>query len=151
MDVKNRFHTRATYALERAEHIAIVGVCMVLSFVQRDAINWWHYLASFWIIDIVGYIPGAIAYRIGKGQAISPVFHVLYNLAHTYLVVGAGLGLWALVAGGFQWAMLGPIMHLSIDRGVFGNLFKPRTLSFEPVPAPLHLAARELGLVEGGS
>jgi hypothetical protein len=145
MDAKNRFHTRSTYTLARAEHLAVVIVCSVLTFQHAAEIDWWRYLASFWIIDLVGYLPGAIAYRRSGGGAIAPFFHTLYNVAHTYLAVGVGLGLW-IVLGGPEWAMLGPVIHLSIDRGVFGNIFKPRALPFEPTPAKPALALQELGL-----
>jgi hypothetical protein len=50
-------------------------------------------------------------------------------------VLGAGLAIWAWLSGP-EWAMLAVPLHLSIDRGVFGNIFKPVALPFEPVPAP---------------
>jgi hypothetical protein len=61
------------------------------------------------------------------------VYHHIYNVTHTYLFVGAALGIWALAIGGLEWAMLGAVIHLSVDRGIFGNVFKPAVLAFEPV------------------
>jgi len=45
------------------------------------------------------------------------------------------VALWAWFSGP-EWAMLAAPFHLSIDRGVFGNVFKPVALPFEPVPMP---------------
>ena len=42
---------------------------------------------------------------------------------------------WALVGGGFEWAMLALPLHLAGDRGIFGNGFKPRALPFEGHPS----------------
>ena len=61
MDIQNRFHTAGTYWLTRAEHIALLGVCGGLMFQHADALNWWRGVIAFGIIDIVGYLPGAIA------------------------------------------------------------------------------------------
>ena len=83
------------------------------------------------------------------GGAIASVYHYLYNFAHTYLVVGAGVGVWAWVIGGFEWAMLAVPLHLAIDRGIFGNVFKPVTLAFEPVAAPPDVVAAALGRKAG--
>jgi hypothetical protein len=39
---------------------------------------------------------------------------------------------WAVLAGGPEWAMLAVPIHLSGDRGLFGNVYKPVSLPFEP-------------------
>jgi hypothetical protein len=144
MDPKNRFHTRGSYRLARAEHLAVVAVAGALSIAHAAEIDWWRYAAAFWVIDVVGYLPGAIAYRRRGGGPIPPLYHHIYNAAHTYLAVGTGLALWAAWLGGWEWAMLGAIIHLSIDRGVFGNVFKPSALAFEPVATPPDEVARLL-------
>ena len=41
---------------------------------------------------------------------------------------------WAAASGSFEWAMLALPIHLSGDRGFFGNTYKPASLPFEPVP-----------------
>ena len=145
MDTQNRFHTAGTYWLARAEQVALFGLCGGLMLWHLDALNWGRGLIAFSIIDIVGYLPGAIAYRYQRGGTIAPVYHYLYNFAHTYLVVGAGVGVWAWVTGGVEWAMLAVPLHLSIDRGIFGNVFKPLTLAFEPVAAPPDVVTMALG------
>jgi hypothetical protein len=135
MDIKNPLHTTGTFRLVRAEQIAFMLLCGGLLAWHWDQVNWWRAVAAFWAIDMIGYIPGAIAYRRGGGSPIAPLFHHLYNIAHTYLVVGIGIALWYW-ASGPEWAMLAAPLHLSIDRGVFGNVFKPVALPFEPVPVP---------------
>ncbi len=136
MDPKNPIHTTGTYRLERAEQIAFMLVMGALVLWLWREVNWWRAFAAFWTIDILGYLPGAIAYRKHKGGPIPPIYHHLYNVAHTYLAVGAVVAVWAWLIGGFEWAMLAGPFHLSVDRGVFGNIFKPVALPFEPVPAP---------------
>ena len=135
MDIKNPLHTPATYRLVRAEHIAFLLLCASLLAWHWDQVNWWRAAAAFWTSDILGYIPGALAYRRRGGGRIPAIYHHLYNIAHSYLVVGAVVALW-LAAAGPEWAMLAAPLHLSIDRGVFGNVFKPVELPFEPVPVP---------------
>jgi hypothetical protein len=135
MDIKNPLHTAGTYRLFRAEQIALLIVVTAALLWHWHEVNVWRAAAAFWIIDILGYLPGAIAYRRRGGGPISPIYHHLYNFAHTYLVVGAGVALWAWFSGP-EWAMLAAPFHLSIDRGVFGNVFKPVALPFEPVPVP---------------
>ena len=135
MDVRNRFHTRSSYALMRLEHVAGVLFCVVLLIVNIVTVDWLRFATAFIIIDAIGYAPGAIAFRRRTGSAISPAFHHLYNVAHSYLTWVAIVGLWAYALGGFEWAMLAIPVHLSGDRGVFGNVFKPASLPFEPAHA----------------
>jgi hypothetical protein len=43
------------------------------------------------------------------------------------------IGIWAFFLGGqLEWAMLAFPIHLSGDRGIFGNVYKPLSLPFEP-------------------
>jgi lysylphosphatidylglycerol synthetase-like protein (DUF2156 family) len=145
MDPKNRLHTAGTYRLMRAEHLALLALSLALGIYHWESVDWTRAFLAFWVIDVFGYLPGAIAYRRKGGGPISPIYHHIYNFAHTYLVAGAGVGLWALASGGLEWAMLAIPVHLSIDRGIFGNVFKPVELPFEPVAAPLHVVALALG------
>src|SRR5437773_12289797 len=112
MDNLNRFHTAGTYWLTRAENIALFFVCGILLFLHFHTLNLWRGVIAFALIDLVGYIPGAIAYRQPGAGRISPVYHHLYNFAHTYLVGGTGIAIWAWVAGGFEWSMLAVPFHL---------------------------------------
>jgi hypothetical protein len=135
MDTKNRFHTDSTFLLVRAEHVAIVAGCVGLAIMHFHELHLWRFALAFIVIDLVGYIPGAVQFRRQSGGAIPPIYHYLYNVTHSYLTAAAAVALWAYAAGGFEWAMLAVPIHLSGDRGVFGNVYKPSTLSFEPVAA----------------
>jgi hypothetical protein len=145
MDNLNRFHTRTTFWIVRAEHIALLLVLSGLLIGRAGEVHWWRAAAAFWIIDIVGYLPGALMFRRSKTGQIPHGFHNAYNIAHTYLVTGTGVALWAYTIGGFEWAMLAVPIHLSIDRGVFGNTLKPVELSFEPHPHSDETVLRALG------
>jgi hypothetical protein len=141
MDSKNRFHTKETWLLVRAEHVALLGVLVVLLFIHREETSWLRFAAAFVLIDLIGYVPGAVAYRRRGGGRIAPLYHHLYNLTHSYLTGALVVGLWALAMGGFEWAMLAVPLHLSGDRGLFGNTYKPFELAFEPETALEPVAA----------
>ena len=145
MDALNRFHTRTTFWIVRAEHIALLLVLTGLLVWHAGEVHWWRTAAAFFAIDIVGYLPGAFMFRRSRTGQIPSGFHDAYNIAHTYLVTGAGVALWAYAIGGFEWAMLAVPIHLSIDRGVFGNTLKPVELSFEPHPHSDETVLRALG------
>jgi hypothetical protein len=133
MDNKNRFHTSGTWFLVRAEHITLMIVLSILIAMHAAVVNWGRFIFAFVIIDLIGYLPGAIAYRRARGGPIAPIYHHLYNFAHSYLTAAVAVGLWAFATGGFEWAMLSIPIHYSGDRGLFGNTYKPAALSFEPV------------------
>ncbi len=136
MDSVNRFHTKETWLWVRAEHVAVILVSVVLVLLHWSEINWLRFIIAFAVLDLVGYIPGSLAYRRAKGGRISPTYHHLYNVTHSYLATGLLVGVWALLHGGFEWAMLAIPIHISGDRGLFGNTYKPVSLPFEPTPAP---------------
>ena len=120
----------------RLEWTALLVALSLLGLRHVAAINWVRFIAAFVVIDLVGYIPGAIAYHRAGGHAKSPtlprLYHHLYNVMHTFLTWGAVVAVWAWVAGGLEWAMLAIPIHLAGDRGLFGNGLKPRGTSFEP-------------------
>lgn len=133
MDTKNRFHTNETWLLMKAEHISLLVVLVVFVVMHIREINWGRFVFAFAIIDVIGYLPGTIAYHMSGGKRISPVYHYLYNVTHSYLTGGVVIALWAQLGGGFEWAMLAIPIHYSGDRGLFGNIYKPTSLPFEPV------------------
>jgi hypothetical protein len=134
MDAVNRFHTDQTWRWSRAEHVVLVVALAALVLVHWREVAWARFALAFTVIDVVGYLPGAIAYRRAGGGRIAPLYHHLYNVTHSYLVAGALVALWAVAGGGLEWAMLAVPIHLSGDRGLFGNLYKPVSLPFEPAP-----------------
>lgn len=143
MDTQNRFHTDSSFRLVRAE--AVLGllalVYLLLAFVSD--VNWSRFLIAFALIDLVGYLPGALAFRRALARRrptdraaprIAARFHHLYNLTHSFLTCGGVLGLWFVASGDVEWAMLALPIHLLGDRGLFGNTYKPTNLPFEPWP-----------------
>lgn len=135
MDIVNRHHTRETFALVRAEHLVVVAVASALAVMHLGEMNVPRFAIAFVVIDVVGYIPGAIAFRRRAGRALPAIYHHLYNVTHSYLTAGVVVALWAWANGGLEWAMLAIPIHLSGDRGLFGNTYKPVSLPFEPVAA----------------
>ena len=133
VDVKNRFHTDETWLLMRAEHIALLAALCALIAIHAMEVHWWRFIVAFSVIDLVGYIPGTIVYRRQGGGRISPIYHWLYNVTHSYLTAGVAVAIWTLRTGRWEWAMLAIPIHLLGDRGLFGNVYKPVELSFEPV------------------
>jgi hypothetical protein len=115
----------------RAEHLVIVVIFAALGLVHLQDISWSRFIAAFLLIDLVGYLPGAVAFHRAHGKSISPIYYLLYNLTHNYVVVGAAVALWALAAGGLEWAMVAVPIHLSGDRSLFGNFSKSVSLPFE--------------------
>jgi hypothetical protein len=100
-------------------------------------VNWLRFVVAFVVLDLVGYIPGAIAYHRQGGGRIPAVYHYLYNITHSYLTAALVVAVWAWSMGGLEWAMLAFPIHLSGDRSIFGNIYKPLALPFEPVAVPL--------------
>ena len=135
MDHVNHFDTKATYWIMRAEYLAGFIVCTVLLFMHFGDVRWGVAIALFFSIDVIGYYPGAVAYRRARGGPIAKGYYVLYNTMHNWFAAAAICGLWVLVAD-FEWALLAIPLHLCADRGLLGNTLKPFSLSFEPQPLP---------------
>ena len=138
MDAANLFFTPVTYRLLRAEYAVALAVSAVLLVLHLDEVRWWAFVLLFGYIDLLGYLPGALAHRRAGGGPIAPGYHVLYNTMHSLVTAAAVAGLWCLLVGP-EWALLALPLHLCGDRAVFGNFLKPFGLSFEPVPSPAYL------------
>ena len=117
--------------LTRAEYLALMAVSGLLMLVHAGEVSWVRAAIAFAAIDLVGYLPGARAFRRAGNQPIRPIYHHLYNVTHNFLTAAAVIAAWALVGGGLEWAMLAIPLHLAGDRGIFGNGFKPPALPFE--------------------
>jgi hypothetical protein len=135
LDNRNLFETRTTYRLLRAEYLMGLVVCAVLLVLHSDAIRWWAFAALFVYIDVIGYLPGAIAHRMAQGRAISKRYYVLYNSMHSLLSAALVGLLWTYFVGA-EWALLALPLHLFGDRAIFGNFLKPFGVSFEPAVHP---------------
>ena len=137
MDSHNLFMTRTTYRLVRLEYGAALGTAVVLAFMHLGEIRWLAFAGLFAYIDLIGYIPGAIAWRRAGGRMETRAYHVLYNLMHSFVSAGAVAGLWCLTVGP-EWALLALPIHLCGDRALLGNFLKPFALSFEAQTHPAY-------------
>jgi hypothetical protein len=135
MDAKNTFDTRATYRLIRLEYGLGLVIAAAFFLTHLGEVRWLPAVGLFLYIDLIGYIPGAIAYHRSRDKRISRTYYVLYNVMHSLvtqtLVTLAWIGLW-----GAEWALLVIPIHLCGDRALFGNFLKPFALHFEPFAHP---------------
>jgi len=132
MDHLNRYESRATFRLLRLEYAVALVVCSALMLQHISEVRWWVAIVLFAYIDLIGYIPGAIAYRRARDSRIPKVYYVLYNTMHSFVTHAVVLGVWSAVAG-FEWALLAVPIHLCGDRALFGNFLKSFGVRFEPV------------------
>ncbi|GGS49040.1 hypothetical protein AB0E75_15570 [Streptomyces griseoviridis] len=135
MDAKNRFETRTTFALSRLEWLGFLAVSLVLAFQHRADIRWGVFVLLFAVIDVIGYLPGAIAYRRSPDRRVARGYYVAYNTMHSLVTAGAIAGAWALFVRP-EWALLALPVHLMGDRALFGNSLKPFGVAFEPATDP---------------
>ncbi|MEV6960589.1 hypothetical protein AB0M97_15600 [Streptomyces sp. NPDC051207] len=131
MDAKNRFETKTTFALSRMEWLAFLAVSLVLAVQHRSEIRWWVFAGLFAVIDVIGYIPGAVAYRRSPEKRVARGYYVAYNVMHSLVTAGVIAGAWVLFVGP-EWALLALPIHLMGDRALFGNSLKPFGVAFEP-------------------
>ncbi|MEU1850940.1 hypothetical protein ABZ499_17090 [Streptomyces sp. NPDC019990] len=151
MDQRNPFESPNTFKLHRAEYLVGFVLSIILIIVHFQEIRWIPFVALFAYIDLIGYIPGAIAFRRSADGRISKAFYVLYNTMHSLITQAVVVGLWLWLVGP-EWALLAIPFHVFGDRGMFGNFLKPFGLPFEPVTDPFyprlveHLKARAQGV-----
>ncbi|WP_406002934.1 hypothetical protein [Streptomyces sp. NBC_00829] len=138
MDARNLFETPVTYRLIRLEYGLGLVVAAVLFFAHLDEVRWLPAVGLFVYIDLVGYLPGAIAYRRSPDKRISKVYFVLYNVMHSLVTQGLVVLAWIWMWGA-EWALLAIPIHLFGDRALFGNYLKPFALSFEPEAHPAYV------------
>ncbi len=138
MDAVNRFDTRTTHLLMRLENLIALGVCVTLFVLHIDEVRWLPAVLLFVYIDVIGYLPGAIAFHRSPTKRIPKVYYVLYNTMHTFSTQFVVVGVWVLLFG-WEWALLAIPVHLFGDRALFGNTLKPFAVSFEPAPHPAYV------------
>jgi hypothetical protein len=136
VDGRNRFETPVTLAHNRVEWGVGLAVSSALALIHLGEMNWVIFVGLFVIIDLIGYIPGAIAFRVTPDGRIPRGYFILYNTMHSLVTWSVIVGA-ALLLFGFQWALLAVPIHLLGDRALFGNTLKPFRVPFEPhlIPA----------------
>lgn len=139
MDAKNRFETKTTFILCRIEGTAILATALVLALLHISDIRWPVFVALFAVIDLIGYIPGAIAFRRSRDRRVARRYYVAYNVMHSLVTAGVLAGLWALLVRP-EWALLALPIHLMGDRSLFGNSYKPFGVAFEPEAHPAYVS-----------
>jgi hypothetical protein len=137
MDAANPFETPTTYKLHRAEYLVGFLVATTLIILHLGDIRWLPFIGLFLYIDLIGYIPGAIAFHRSKTKQISKVYYVLYNTMHSLVTQSIVVGLWGFLIG-WEWALLAIPFHVFGDRSLFGNFLKTFALPFEPVRSPAY-------------
>jgi hypothetical protein len=135
VDVKNRFEGRATLNLIRLEYLIGLLGSIALAVMHIGSIRWIPFIGLFAYIDLIGYLPGAIAYRRSADGRISRVYYLLYNAMHSAASAALVVAVWV-VAIGPEWALLAVPIHLCGDRALFGNFLKPFSVPFEPHAIP---------------
>lgn len=141
MDAANLFESRTTYRLIRLEYLAALALSVYLFVANIGEIRWIPFIALFVYIDLIGYIPGAIAYHRSRTKRIHKAYYVLYNLMHSLVTQFAVVLGWAYFVG-WEWALLAIPIHLCGDRALFGNFLKPFNVTFEPTPHPAYTRMR---------
>jgi hypothetical protein len=135
VDHINRFDSRATHRLIRAEYAIALAVALGLFAWHWKTVFWPTAVALFGAIDLIGYVPGLVAHLRSRGGQISRTYYVLYNTMHSLITQTAVFALWTWLFG-FGWALLVIPIHLCGDRSIFGNFMKPFDAPFEPRPIP---------------
>ena len=139
MDSHNHFETKTTFALHRLEWFGGLVGSSALALTHAGDIRWPLFAGLFVVIDVIGYLPGAVAFRRSPTADISHAYYVAYNVMHSLFTWTVLLGLWAWLIGP-EWALLAVPIHLLGDRALFGNSLKPFGVSFEPVTHPAFTA-----------
>jgi hypothetical protein len=137
VDAHNRFETKATFALVRLEWLIALAACVTLAVIHVSGIRWLVFASLFIVIDLVGYLPGAVAFRRSRTGSIGRGYYVAYNVMHSLTTAAVIAAAWALFVRP-EWALLALPIHLLGDRALFGNSLKPFGVRFEPVTHPAY-------------
>jgi hypothetical protein len=143
MDSHNLFETPTTYRALRAEYAIAGGVAAVLMVIHLGDVRIAPALLLFFYNDVIGYVPGAIAFRRSPDGRISKNYYVMYNVMHSIVTASVIAGVWCLLFGA-EWALLAMALHLAADRAVFGNFIKQFGVEFEPKTHPVYGAVAPL-------
>ena len=139
MDLKNPYESPGTFKLHRLEYTVFFAATIALMLYHFMDIRWPVAIGLFLYIDVIGYIPGAVAFRRSPDGRIHKTYYVLYNVMHSFITCALVAGLWAWLVRP-EWALLAIAFHVFGDRGPFGNFYKAFGRPFEPVANPAYEA-----------
>lgn len=142
MDARNLFESTTTYRLIRLEYLVGLIVCFYFLLSHLGEVAWLPAVLLFVYIDVIGYIPGAIAFHRSRTKRISKAYYVLYNTMHSMATQAVVVIAWCLLFGP-SWALLVIPIHLFGDRALFGNFLKPFSVAFEPQTHPAFTRLRQ--------
>ena len=139
MDHVNRFESKATFSLLRAEYFAGMTASGALLIWNIGEVRLLPAIFLFSYIDLIGYIPGLIAHHSKIREPLPKYYYVLYNTMHSFLTQSVVVAVWVYFIG-WEWALLVVPMHLCGDRALFGNFMKQFSIPFEPKAIPEFVA-----------
>lgn len=137
MDKYNTFHPKPFYQLLRIDYLSMLLLLSAATLFHYQEVVWWKFIAAFAWIDLLGTLPGWYVYyvrRRDRNRTIPAIFHHLYNFSHSLATNAVLICVWYVLEGGWDWAMLAGPIHILGDRSLYGNIYKPAKLSFEPEP-----------------
>ena len=120
---------RTNRRLMRLEALVGLTAAASLALAHLGEIRWPVFIGLFAAIDLVGFIPGALAQARARGERPKPIYYALYNATHNFATAAVLTLGWALAVRP-EWALLAVPLHLWGDRALFGNFFKPLEGSF---------------------
>lgn len=135
MDTVNFFFTRTTALNARAEYGLGFIACVWLMLANWSELDLWLALALFAYMDVIGTIPGLLAYRLSPDGQVPRVYYVLYDVLHSAFTQGL-VTIAFIQLFGWQWALLAIPAHICADRSIFNNYPKPFGVAFDPVQHP---------------
>lgn len=124
------FGSALNYRVTRLEYLAAFGVCAALFLYHVDEVRWLPAILLFAYIDVIGYVPGLLAFRKSPDGFVPDRYHNLYNATHNLVSGAVVVGLWCLLVQP-EWAVLAVPLHLLGDRALLGNFAKPIGTKFE--------------------
>jgi hypothetical protein len=124
------FGSSLNYRVARVEYLAAFAVCAALFLYHVDEIRWLPAILLFAYIDVIGYLPGLVAYKRSPDGFVPDVYHHLYNATHNLVSGAVVVGLWCVLVRP-EWAVLAVPLHLLGDRALLGNFAKPIGTKFE--------------------
>ena len=106
MDQANPFETPRTFSLHRAEYLVGLAVTTGAIVWHFGDIRWLPAIGLFLYIDLIGYLPGAIAFRRSGGTApVHKGYYAAYNIMHSLITQGAVAALWCWLVEP-EWTLL---------------------------------------------